>query len=84
MFENIISSFTETDGVLRLVFATVAFAMGLDAPNIRRSLHWRPPTDAATYFQVSGRIGRNGQQSTAVLYYAEKDLHQDHIHIQGY
>lgn len=55
--ENVLS-FTESDGLLRVVLATVVFAMGLDAPNIQRSCHWDPPTNVATYFQESGRIGR--------------------------
>ena len=39
--ENIVRSFTEPGGCLRIVIATVAFAMGLDAPNIRQVIHWR-------------------------------------------
>ena len=61
------------------MFATVAFAMGLDAPNIRKSVHWGPPSVVATYLQESGRIGRDGQQSIAILYYGENDLKSEHI-----
>ena len=79
--KRIISSFTESDGVLRVVCATVAFAMGIDAPNIQKSLHWGSPPDIVTYLQESGRIGRDGQQSTVVLYYTEKDLFHDHMSV---
>ena len=55
--ENIIRSFTKRDGTLCLVFATVAFSMGLDSPNVRRIVHWSPPDDLDTYVQESGRAG---------------------------
>ena len=40
--QNILRSFTQVDGNVRLVFATVAFAMGLDAPDVRQIIHWSP------------------------------------------
>ena len=66
--QNILSSFTQVDGNVRLIFATVAFAMGLDAPDVRRIIHWSPPDDIEMYIQESGRGGRDGKPSIAVLY----------------
>ena len=70
--ENIIQSFTKPDGTLRLVFATVAFSMGLDSPNVRRIVHWSPPNDLDMYVQETGRAGRDGEDAIAVLYYSDK------------
>ena len=71
--QNIIASFTKSDGNLRLVFATVAFSMGLDSPNVHRIIHWNAPSDLEMYVQESGRGGRDGQDAVAVLYCSGKD-----------
>ena len=52
--QNIFSSFTQVDGNVQLVFATIAFAMGLDTPNV---IHWSPPDDIEMYIQESWRGG---------------------------
>lgn len=69
--KNIIQSFTDPEGTLRLLFATTAFGMGIDSPNIRRVIHWSPPNDLESYVQETGRAGRDNQLSTAILYYCE-------------
>ena len=65
--------FTKPSGTLRLVFATVAFSMGLDSPNVRRIIHWSPPDDFDMYIQKSGRAGQDGVDAVAVLYYSGKE-----------
>ena len=77
--QNIIKSFTNPVGNLRLVFATVAFSMGLDSPNVRRIIHWSAPNDLEMYVQESGRGGRDGEATVAVLYCSKKtkDLNED-------
>ena len=78
---KIIEDFTNPDGTIRVVFATVAFAMGLDAPNIRQIIHWGPPTDAELYVQETGRAGRDRQYSKAFLYYNNRDISKSsHVH----
>ena len=68
--QNIIRSFTNSDGNLRLIFTTFAFSMGLDSPNVRRIIHWSAPNDLEMYVQKSGR---DGEDTVAVLYCSDKD-----------
>lgn len=78
---KIIEDFTCPHGNIRIVFATVAFAMGLDSPNIRKVIHWGPPSDTELYVQETGRAGRDGQYSKAVLYYNSRDISKS-SHVQ--
>ena len=49
--ERIVNSFTNSCSSLHIVVATVAFGMGIDSPDVRRILHWGPPTSALMYIQ---------------------------------
>ncbi len=71
---HVVQSFTDPSGVVRVVFATIAFAMGLDSPNIRNILHWGPPRDTETYLQEIGRAARDGKPAVAVLFYKSTDF----------
>ena len=55
--QNNLSSFTQVDGNVWLVFVTIAFAMGIDAPDVRTIIHWPLPDDIEMYIQESGRGG---------------------------
>ena len=77
--KNIVSSFTDLDGPLRIVFATTAFSMGLDSPNIRKVIHWKPPNDVEEYVQESGRSGRDGEPTVAVMYCGKSDESGDKL-----
>ena len=48
--------------------------MGLDSPNIRRVIHWGPPTNAKPCDQETGWAGRDKQKVYAILYFHNKDL----------
>ena len=72
--EWMLKSFTVPNGKLRIVIATVAFGMGLDCPNIRRIIHWGPPSDLESYIQETGRAGRDGEVARALLYFLKTDL----------
>ena len=71
---KIVADFTNPDGFIRILIATVAFGMGLDSPNIRRIIHWGPPTDIELYVQETGRAGRDKQKAHAILYFQSKEL----------
>lgn len=60
---------------LDVICATSAFGMGINKPNIRYVIHYHMPNSLEEYVQEIGRAGRDGQQSTAVLFYTETDFH---------
>ena len=77
MKEHIVSELCKEDSKLRLVFATVALGMGLDAPHVRHVIHYKPPTSLEKYFQETGRAGRDGMQATATMYYNNTDIRKN-------
>lgn len=67
MKEAILDCFVNEDSTLRIIFATVAFGMGLDIPDISQVIHVGLPAEVEMYVQESGRSGRNGQLAKAIL-----------------
>ena len=65
--KEIMESFSK-GGVCRILFCTTAFGMGVDVADIRRCIHFGPPQDIDDYLQESGRTGRDGLSSSAVIY----------------
>ena len=59
---------------LRIVVATIVFGMGVDCPDVRQIVHWGVPEDIETYVQETGRAGRDGLISCAVLFHGQGDL----------
>lgn len=66
--EEVLKCFSKLGGNLRLVIATTSFGMGIDCPDIRRVIHWGAPTTVEEYVQETGRSGRDGASSQAILY----------------
>jgi ATP-dependent DNA helicase RecQ len=61
-------------GELRMVFATSAFGMGIDIPDIRGVIHYLLTDSTESYYQQIGRVGRDGLPAWAVLFYSDKNV----------
>ena len=57
-----------------VVFATSAFGMGIDIPDIRGVIHYMLPDSIEQYYQQIGRVGRDNKPSWALLFYSNKNI----------
>ena len=60
-------------GEVKAVFATNAFGLGIDKPDIRFVIHWHVPGSPEAFYQEVGRSGRDGQPARCVVLYREED-----------
>jgi superfamily II DNA helicase RecQ len=73
--EQILSGFMREDSTLRIIICTTSFGLGIDCPDIGTVMHWGVPSTVEEYVQETGRAGRDGSQSVAILFRCKSGRH---------
>ena len=75
----LLSDFTNENGIVRVLIATIAFGMGVDCKGWHTVIHYCLPGTLESYFQEAGHAGRDGLPIEAVLVTHPKSLNSKNI-----
>ena len=71
--QMILRSLVKSDGVVRVVFVTMALGIGVDFVELNTIIHYGAPRSLDDYFQESGRAGCSGDFATSTVYWRPID-----------
>lgn len=69
----LLKGLTNSDGKVRIVFATSALGMGVHMTDVNTIVHYGAPSSIDDYFQSSGRGGRSGSEARSVVFWIPRD-----------